>query len=154
MPKNLLYQRIPAHHRKQNERSAAEYIEELGRMKMRTNQGRGLLFKTTQDMVRHMKYHWWDKEIPYKRNPENSNNKVIDGRTYHGLGIPKAEMVKFNNKSMFNAETQKWQCIVYKYQRDRYQRYQVFGHIAATHWYTSRILNTRWNIPLQDRYKP
>ena len=54
-----------------------------------------------------MKYHRGGQENPYVGNTENNNINAIDRGTYHGIGVPKAEMIKFNRKSTLNKETQK-----------------------------------------------
>ena len=101
-------------------------------------------------MGKHTKYHCGNIENPYSCNPENNNNRVIDIGIYHGSGIPKGEMVKFDNKPMFNREAHKWKCLVFDYQGGKYQLFQVFGHIAATHGDKSGIVNARWDIPIED----
>ena len=58
----------------------------------------------------------------------------------------------FNEKAFFGKTTQTWKCLIRNYERDKNQRCQVFGHIAATHGYTSREPNERWGIAIQGKY--
>ena len=71
----------------------------------------------------------------YWNNNEEPENRTVDRITYHGFGIQKEAMGKFNARSMFNAETQEWQRLVCNLERGEYDRYQVFGYIAATNGY-------------------
>ena len=112
--------------------------------------GCGLIFKTHQDREKHEKFHCGNPESAYNNNSEPG---IIDRRTPYGFGIPKTDMRYFNENVLFNANTQSWNFLNCDYTRDKYQWYQVFGHVAATHGYTSRIPNERWGIQIQDKYQ-
>ena len=58
----------------------------------------------------------------------------------------------FIENALYGSETQTWRCLLCDYTRGDYRRYQVFGHIAANHGYTSRTPNERRGIRIQDKY--
>ena len=58
----------------------------------------------------------------------------------------------FNANAMYDKEMQQWTCMVCKYTSDSYQWYQVLGHIAATHGYTSRTTDERCGIRIDGEY--
>ena len=58
----------------------------------------------------------------------------------------------FNNNVLFDSNTQSWKCLLCIYTIDKHQWYQVFGHAAAMHGYTSRTPNERRGIRIQDKY--
>ena len=110
-------------------------------MKICTNPNCGKIFDTHKDREKHEKFHCGNPENPYRNNCEEGK---IDRRTPFGFGTPNTDMRYFNDNALFNKETQTWQCLLCGYKKDKYQWYQVFGHIAANHGYTSRIPNERW----------
>ena len=97
-----------------------------------------LISKTMQGMGKHMK--------------DNQESNTIDRMTYHGVGIRRENVEMSDSDAMFNMETQQWKRPIRDFKRDKYQRYQVFGEIAATHGYTARVANSRRNIPLGERH--
>ena len=77
---------------------------------------------------------------------------TIDRRAHCGFGTPSNGESLFNDMALFGKPTQRWNCTPCDYSRGKYQRYQVFGYIAATHGYTSRVPSERWRIPPNDKY--
>ena len=63
-------------------------------------------------------------------------------------------MARFNNKEMFDKDTQNGNALRATNKGGEYIWYRCFGHIAATQCYTSGINNTGWNMPQDDRYTP
>ena len=47
-----------------------------------------------------------------------------------------------------------WNCMVCQYTKGVYEWRQVYSHVMAVRRYESRIPNERWNIPLDQQYKP
>jgi len=97
----------------------------------------------------HLRYHC--------KNPENPSDGItrnghIDRRTLHGYGIHPGDIQLFRNKILFDRHTMTWKCMVCNYQRDTYEWKHVYGHVMATHGYTSRKPNGRWNIPTEEQY--
>jgi len=135
-------------HRKHNPACIAEYQRELEQMKICTNNECGKIFATHNDMIKHREYHCEQEENKYHNH---SADGVIDRRAPFGFGIPNNNKRIFGDKADFNATTQTWNCLICNFKRGKYQRYQVFGHIAATHGYTSRIPNERWGIPIDEK---
>ena len=56
-------------------------------------------------------------------------------------------------KPPFNKITHAWICLVCNYSRDKYRRYQVFGRIAETRGYTSRIPNESWGVARRSKFQ-
>ena len=46
----------------------------------------------------------------------------------------------------------RWKCLLCDYTMGQHQWYQVFGHAAATHGYTSRAPGERLGIQIRDKY--
>ena len=78
--------------RKGKEECAIEYYEELERMKMCTNNGRGQIFATHADRGEREQYHYRNEMGEYRNNNEPGE---IDRRTLYGSGIPQ------NDKRLF-----------------------------------------------------
>ena len=74
-------------------------------------------------------------------------------KTTHGFGVPIEDMFTFKGKVTYGKISKKWKCLICNYQRGRHGWHQVFGHVASTHGYQSRIKNDRWNIPEEERRK-
>ena len=108
------------------------------------------IFATHADMTKHMDYHCNQEENAYRNNCEEG---IINRRTPYGFGVPNIDKRLFGGKAFFDVLAQTWNCLICNFARDKYQRRQVFGHIAATHGYTSRIPNERWVIPIEDKYQ-
>ena len=101
------------------------------------------------DREKHEKYHCGRGDNAYNNN---SGDGIIDRRTPYGFGTPDSDKRLFNNMALFDATTQHWKCLICDYKRNKHQRYQVFGHIASTHGYESRVPGERWGILLNGRY--
>ena len=71
----------------------------------------------------------------------------------HGFGLPGEDMFMRKGKVMYGKIRKKWICLVCHYERGKYGRHQVFGHVAAEHGYPSGIKNDRWDIPEGERHK-
>jgi len=105
--------------------------------------------RTHADREKHEQYHCGNEENAYRNN---SDEGKIGSRTPYGFGIPNNDRRLFNDMALFGVNTQQWKCLLCGYKRDKYQRYQVFGHIASTHGYISRVPNERWGILLNEKY--
>ena len=54
--------------------------------------------------------------------------------------------------AQFDKQAQTWKCTICNYTREKRQLYQVFGHIAASHGYESRVPNERRDILIIEKY--
>ena len=88
-------------------------------------------------------------------NPSHNHNEegTINRKTRHGFGVPIEDMFMFKGKVTYGKISKKWKCLICNYQRGRHGRHRVFGHVASTHGYQSRIKNDRWNIPEEERHR-
>ena len=137
-------------HRKNSNQCMNDYWEEMKAWKICENVGCGKLFKTYNDVEKHMKYHCGnDEPNPYD---DNGNEGEIDRRTRYGAGIPKEDLYMFNGKIMYDHIRKKWCCLMCNFERCRYGWYQVFGHIASKHCYITNNNENRWNIPDEEKY--
>jgi len=70
-----------------------------------------------------------------------------------GYGIQPGDIQLLRNKIRFGRHATTWNFTVCNYQRDTCEWRQVYGHVMATHCYTSRKPNGRWNITTKEQYK-
>jgi len=108
--------------------------------------GRGGIFETRTGGEKHEQYHCGNEENAYRNN---SKEGIIDRRTPYGFGIPNNDKMIFNDVALLDTQTHHRKC---NYKRGKYQRYQVFGHIAAANGYESRVPNERCDILLNEKF--
>ena len=137
-------------HRKGSEQCQHVYWGEQNQAKPCVNQDFGLLFETEKDLEYHLRYHCRNHENPFGNLTRTGH---IDRRTLRGYGIHHADIQLLHNKILFGRRTMTWNCMECNYQRDTYEWKQVYGHVMATHCYTSSKPNGRWNIPTDEQYK-
>ena len=70
----------------------------------------------------------------------------------HGFGLPSGDMFTFKGKVMYSKIRKSWICTVCNFERSKYERRQVFGHVETEKGYQSRLKNDRRNIPGGERY--
>ena len=107
-------------------------------------------FETELDIENHTRYHCGNPDSLFQNNLRDGK---IDRRTHHGFGIPPEDIQLFHKMILFGKCTLTWNCLICKYQSNRNNWHQVYGHVRAEHCYKSREPNERWNIPIHEQNK-
>ena len=69
------------------------------------------------------------------------------------MGAPGEDLFALNGKIMYGKIRKRWQCLMCNFERGRYGRYQVFGHVASTRCYSTAKRNARRIIPYGEKHK-